>query len=256
MRLVNVFRPADEPPMPPDPQDAPFSPSPTWNRPPPARRSGSAVARWLLMALALAAVLLVGAQAMRWLLVSGVPRMAAPEAAPAAPTAADTEPPLSSLPMATATTPAVSRQDAGPVQPAEPSAAPPAPVIAGAPGIHKCLVDGHTTYTNEPCAPGTDAREVLAATAADRAGESVTIAPAASPPRAVRSNAGAQDIAQCHFLSAEIARLSYEFEQPLPPPVIDHIATRLKQLQERSAEAGCGASPPTSRGKRRAVEPA
>lgn len=236
--------------MPPDPQDAPFAPPPAGQRPAPARRAGHALGRWLLMALTLAAVLAVGAQAMRWLLVSGVPRMAAPEAAPPVP-AAD-EPVLSALPITPVAPARVTGQTAaGPA----PAAAPLAPAIAGAPGIHKCLVDGHTTYTNEPCAPGTDAREVLAATAAERAGGAITIAPL--PPRGTAArpvDTAAQDLAQCRFLHAEIARLAYDFEQALPPPVIDHIATQLKQLQERSATAGCGDGPSTTSrtGKRHA----
>lgn len=49
--------------------------------------------------------------------------------------------------------------------------------------------------------------------------------------------------AQCGYLAAEIARLGHEFDQPLPPPVLDQIAGQLKALRERNARLKCAGEP-------------
>ena len=43
----------------------------------------------------------------------------------------------------------------------------------------------------------------------------------------------------CRFLAAEIERLSYEFGQELPPPVLDHLSTRLGAWREQYQDGKC-----------------
>jgi hypothetical protein len=43
----------------------------------------------------------------------------------------------------------------------------------------------------------------------------------------------------CGYLAAESARLAHDFKQPLPPPVIDRIATETAQLRAQSNHYGC-----------------
>ena len=45
--------------------------------------------------------------------------------------------------------------------------------------------------------------------------------------------------AVCGYLAAESERLSHEFKQPLPPPVIDRIATEIGQLSAQTSRYGC-----------------
>jgi hypothetical protein len=45
--------------------------------------------------------------------------------------------------------------------------------------------------------------------------------------------------AWCDHLTAELARLNYEFKQPLPPPVIDRIATEITRLNTQTNRHGC-----------------
>lgn len=113
------------------------------------------------------------------------------------------------------------------VQPAEPGAAvtrsgeplPPA-VLGGA--IQKCVIDGRVTYTNEACPAG-----------ATEEPASVT-----APLLAAEGRPSQRD-ATCRFLAAEISRLDYEFQQMLPPPVLDEIASDLKGLREQATYLKC-----------------
>jgi hypothetical protein len=43
----------------------------------------------------------------------------------------------------------------------------------------------------------------------------------------------------CGYLTSELDRLGYEFHQPLPPPVIDRIATKVAQLHGQISRYGC-----------------
>jgi hypothetical protein len=45
--------------------------------------------------------------------------------------------------------------------------------------------------------------------------------------------------ALCGYLAAELERLNSEFKQPLPPPVIDRIATEITRLGEQNSRYGC-----------------
>ena len=71
---------------------------------------------------------------------------------------------------------------------------------------------------------------------------------AAPPPAEPGSAVEADDAttardAQCGYLAAETARLGHEFDQPLPPTVLDQIASRLKALRARSARLKCAGEP-------------
>jgi hypothetical protein len=122
-----------------------------------------------------------------------------------------------------------------PVQPGAAADEPPAPAVVGG-AVNKCVAGSQVIYTNAPCPAGSS----LAT--ADPAGEAV---PLATLPMAPSGDSDpSQQQANCNFLSAELARLNYEFEQPLPPTVLDDISTRLSNLRAQTKEAGCAASPP------------
>ena len=57
------------------------------------------------------------------------------------------------------------------------------------------------------------------------------------------ANLGAGDPSQqtalCGYLAAEIARLDFEFKQPLPPNVLDHISSQLSGLRGQHGAAKC-----------------
>ena len=107
---------------------------------------------------------------------------------------------------------------------------PQAPAVTGE-AIRRCVQpDGQLTFTNQACPAGSRAEASSAPT----------------PPVAVRFDAGedpSQHDASCRFLTAEIERLAYEFGQPLPPPVIDLISTRLNALRGESEQGRCVAPP-------------
>jgi hypothetical protein len=46
----------------------------------------------------------------------------------------------------------------------------------------------------------------------------------------------------CGYLAAELERLDHEFKQPLQPPVVDWIATEIKQLDAQNNRYGCTSS--------------
>ena len=52
----------------------------------------------------------------------------------------------------------------------------------------------------------------------------------------------------CRFLAAEIERLDYEFGQELPPPVLDHLSTRLGMLRDQYQEGKCDGVAPLRKG--------
>ena len=57
------------------------------------------------------------------------------------------------------------------------------------------------------------------------------------------ANLGAGDPSQqtalCGYLAAEIARLDFEFKQPLPPNVLDHVSSQLSGLRAQHGAAKC-----------------
>ena len=191
--------------------------------------------RWLVAA-ALVLVIIVGAyQAYEWLVNDVARRRAVAEAPASAPTqhpAPDTGAPTAEPVRRT-------------IRPAQPSAPPnegTAPAVTGE-AIHKCVVDGQVTYTNQACPDGSSGG-LMQATGADpngvsgSAGDTVPSVLVARP-----ANLGAGDPSQqtalCGYLAAEIARLDFEFKQPLPPNVLDHISSQLSGLRAQHGAAKC-----------------
>lgn len=202
-------------------------------RPPEPAEPG--VWRWLVAA-ALVLVIIVGAyQAYEWLVNDVARRRAVAEAPAPAPTqhpAPDTGAPTAEPVRRT-------------IRPAQPSAPPnegTAPAVTGE-AIHKCVVDGQVTYTNQACPDGSSGG-LMQATGADpngvsgSAGDTVPSVLVARP-----ANLGAGDPSQqtalCGYLAAEIARLDFEFKQPLPPNVLDHISSQLSGLRAQHGAAKC-----------------
>ena len=202
-------------------------------RPPEPAEPG--VWRWLVAA-ALVLVIIVGAyQAYEWLVNDVARRRAVAEAPAPAPTqhpAPDTGAPTAEPARRT-------------IRPAPPSAPPnegTAPAVTGE-AIHKCVVDGQVTYTNQACPDGSTGG-LMQATGADpngvsgSAGDTVPSVLVARP-----ANLGAGDPSQqtalCGYLAAEIARLDFEFKQPLPPNVLDHISSQLSGLRAQHGAAKC-----------------
>ena len=202
-------------------------------RPPEPAEPG--VWRWLVAA-ALVLVIIVGAyQAYEWLVNDVARRRAVAEAPASAPTqhpAPDTGAPTAEPARRT-------------IRPAQPSAPPnegTAPAVTGE-AIHKCVVDGQVTYTNQACPDGSTGG-LMQATGADpngvsgSAGDTVPSVLVARP-----ANLGAGDPSQqtalCGYLAAEIARLDFEFKQPLPPNVLDHISSQLSGLRAQHGAAKC-----------------
>jgi hypothetical protein len=220
------------------PQDIHPAAEPTLR--PPENDAASGVWRWLLAAVVVVVILVGAYQAYRWL-VSDVERRRAVAVEPA-PAPAST--PVAMAPPAERTPPPVARAPA-PAPP--PAAAPnegPAPAVTGQ-SIHKCVVDGQVTYSNQPCpdgaisttlqadTPGTDPNGV-----AGSAGDSVPAVLVARPASLSVGDPGSQT-AVCGYLKAEIERLDFEFKQPLPPAVLDHISSQLASLRARHGEAKC-----------------
>jgi len=191
--------------------------------------------RWLVAA-ALVLVIIVGAyQAYEWLVNDVARRRAVAEAPAPAPTqhpAPDTGAPTAEPARRT-------------IRPAQPSAPPnegTAPAVTGE-AIHKCVVDGQVTYTNQACPDGSSGG-LMQATGADpngvsgSAGDTVPSVLVARP-----ANLGAGDPSQqtalCGYLAAEIARLDFEFKQPLPPNVLDHVSSQLSGLRAQHGAAKC-----------------
>ncbi len=218
--------------MPPDPHDHPDQPLR-----PPEPEAEQSLWRWLVAAV-LVLIIVVGAyQAYEWL-VSDVERRRAVAEAPAAPP----PPPAVRAPQPDAAPP-VGRT----VQPAQPSAPleAPAPAVTGQ-AIHKCVVDGQVTYSNQPCPDGA-ASEALQADGEDpngvvgSTGDSVPVLVAR--PTSLGVGDPSHQTAVCGYLLAEITRLDFEFRQPLPPNVLDHISSRLSALRAEHAAAQCAPLP-------------
>ena len=65
-----------------------------------------------------------------------------------------------------------------------------------------------------------------------------TVAPV--PQLDVGALSGSDRTEACRFLAAEIERLDYEFGQELPPPVLDHVSTRLGLVRDQYQAGKCG----------------
>ncbi|NZA01973.1 DUF4124 domain-containing protein [Ottowia beijingensis] len=229
---ASAARPARRSRHAPDPHDHPDQPLR-----PPEPEAEQSLWRWLVAAV-LVLVIVVGAyQAYEWL-VNDVERRRAVAEAPAAP-----PPPPAARARQPDAAPPVGRT----VQPAQPSAPleAPAPAVTGQ-AIHKCVVDGQVTYSNQPCPDGA-ASEALQADGEDpngvvgSTGDSVPVLVAR--PTSLGVGDPSHQTAVCGYLLAEITRLDFEFRQPLPPNVLDHISSRLSALRAEHAAAQCAPLP-------------
>ncbi|WP_028603798.1 hypothetical protein [Ottowia thiooxydans] len=208
----------------------------------PPVETGNSPTRWIVVFFALALLVLGGYEGYRWWSASA-------ERAETATTepVAEVAPAVPSI----ASAPAAAPQPV-PVQPAQASPPPvteagiQAPAVVGTNIINKCQLDGQVTFTNEPCPEGAVAVITPAeATAMDPNGVSGSTGDKASTDiaRAPLGGEPSQQEAECRYLAAEITRLNYEFQQSLPPPVLDQIATRLKGTRDRSAGLKCAGAP-------------
>lgn len=214
-----------------DPDDRPLMP--------PEPDSGVGALRWVITGIALVLLIIGAWRAYVWFSADVERRRAVAEGAaptlqaPAEPNALPSESPPVSPAVPSPAPPPPSR-----------SAEPPAPAVTGIAGVNKCVVDGQVTYTNEPCPVGAN-EPPPAPTGVDANGVSGSAgdgAPVVVPRPSAFANSGqdpAQDEAVCHYLVAEIDRLDFEFKQPLPPPILDHISTRLAELRGQHSAAQC-----------------
>lgn len=230
MNQEPVVDPADRPEMPPEPD------------------AGMGALRWVITGIAVV-LLVVGAwRAYEWFIADVAKRRAV---------ASGAEPTLQAPPDAQA--PPEPGTPAGPiprtVQPPAPvqPAAPAGPAVAGLEGVNKCVVDGQVTYTNTACpagatleppnvgqpdVTGTDANGVTGS-----AGDGGPVRVARPEVFSAAGNDPSQHTSMCGYWTAEIERLDFEFQQPLPPPVLDQISTHLGNLRDQYADAKCGPPP-------------
>lgn len=207
---------------------------------PPQAESGPGLLRWAVAALALVLLAVLAWQAYAWLAGDVARRRAVAERASEA--GAATAPAAVASAVA-----ALPRDGARPPPPAgsvvQPGSEPAAPAVIGG-GIQKCVQDGQVTYTNEACPEGSAPAVVGASSGVDpngvvgSAGDS-TPAPVPRPTALAGGQDPSQQEAGCTFLTAEITRLDYEFRQPLPPAVLDHISSRLAALRAQAGSARC-----------------
>jgi hypothetical protein len=116
-----------------------------------------------------------------------------------------------------------------------------APAVIGG-SVNRCLTDGHLIYTNTPGPEGS--RAAAAGPASVDPGYAAGFASKSAPADLSDSaDDASQQTVICNFLAAEISRLDYEFRQPLPPPVLDDISSRLTWLRTQLDAARC--NPPT-----------
>ncbi len=198
----------------------------------PAPDTEGSMTRWIIAIFAMALLVLGGYKGYQWWTTEGDPSASAPtEAAPAAPIP---EPMASSVALEA---PASSSGSANsPAAEADLRA----PAVVGDNIVNKCVQGGQVTYTNEPCPEGATVGTVDA-TAVDPNGVTGFTgdkAPLVTDRTALSDDPSRRE-AECHYLAAEITRMDYEFQQPLPPPVLDHLATNLKNAREQSTSLKC-----------------
>ena len=204
-----------------------------------AARKDGALTRWVIPIFVVGLLLLGGYKGAHWLQANRDMVLRKP---PFAPAGANAQPAAAAGELA----------DAQPAQPDASSLAasddPPAPAVLGGAGIHLCRINGQNTYTSRPCPEGA---------ALPNATGLAPRAPAEDMRTAAADAGQAARDAECGYLAAENARLGYEFSQPLPPPVLDQIASRVKTLRERSAQLKCepAAAPARARTRQPAAPP-
>ena len=187
-----------------------------------AARKEGALVRWIIRVFVVGLLLLGGYKGALWLQANRDTVLPALRQPPFAPPGTGAQPPSASGQI-------------GAQPPARPGASQPgneplAPAVLGGAGVHPCTINGQTTYTSRPCPPGSTANNSGISGVSAQPGRE-------SPPAAGDSQAARE--AQCGYLAAETTRLGHEFDQLLPPPVLDQIAGRLKALRERSAQLKC-----------------
>jgi len=111
------------------------------------------------------------------------------------------------------------------------------------------VIDGQVSYSNQPCPEGaaasplqTDAAGADGNGVAGSAGDSVPAVLVARPAALSVGDPG-EHSAVCSYLAAEIERLDFEFRQPLPPAVLDHISSQLASLRTQHGSAKCSPLP-------------
>lgn len=198
------------------PSDSPTASEAPLRPPEPAREMGWL--RWVVIVVALGVLALFGFKGYGWLQAYVAQRHAI---------AQEETPPLAEpQPSLVGRAPAAS----APGAPTEPFA----PAVTGE-GVRACVrPDGQRVLTNQACPAGSRPEPAPAPATGARAAATITWA---------GDDPSLHD-ATCHYLTAEIDRLGYEFEQPLPPPVIDLISTRLSHLRSESAQGRCAPAEP------------
>ena len=235
-----------------DPSDRPLMP--------PEPESGGGALRWVITGVALV-LLVVGAwRAYEWFIDDVAKRRAvASGATPTLQAPPDAQAPPAEPPPVAAVPRTV--QPPAPSQPA-PSAG---PAVTGLEGVNKCVVDGQVTYTNTPCPAGStpeprssgmaeaDTEQPAGVDANGVTGSTGDSGPAVRVARPAVFTASGHDPSQqtslCGYWSAEIERLDFEFQQPLPPPVLDQISTHLASLRGQYTQAKCGPAPKSAQAK-------
>jgi len=221
----------------------------------PSGKKGGAFMRFILAVFVVGLLALGVYEGALWLRAHRDTLLRAPTATTTAAAPEDAQPPAA--PAASGVIGALPAGASG----AAPGEEPPAPAVLGnAADIHPCVLNGQTTYTSQPCPSGAqplfpprsaaDANGVVGST-----GEPPAAAPGSASPTPADDGAAARD-AECGYLAAEIARLRHEFDQPLPPPVLDQVASRLKALRARSAQRQCPAEPTAAAAAAAASAPA
>jgi hypothetical protein len=204
---------------------------------PPEVEHEQPLGRWLITAVLVLIIVVGSYQAYEWL-VSDVERRRAVAEAPPAP------PEVSPPPPAPEPVPAPVGRTLQPPQPSAPAEAP-APAVIGQ-AIHKCVVAGQVTYSNQPCPEGAMSTP-LQALAEDSNGvvgvTGDTLPALAARPARMAQTDGSYQAAVCGYLAAEITRLDFEFRQPLPPAVLDHISSQLAALRADHGVAQCAPLP-------------
>ena len=237
-----------------DPADRPLMP--------PELDSGMGALRWVITGIALV-LLVVGAwRGYMWFIDDVAKRRAVASGSALQSSSADAPPadPTALPPPIT-----VPRTVQAPAAQKAASGARAAGQVAGLEGVNKCVVDGQVTYTNTPCPAGStpeprssgmaeaDTEEPAGVDANGVSGSTGDNGPAVRVARPAVFTASGHDPSQqtslCGYWSAEIERLDFEFQQPLPPPVLDQISTHLASLRGQYTEAKCGPAPKSAQAK-------
>lgn len=116
---------------------------------------------------------------------------------------------------------------------ADGSGDPPAPAVLGD-ALHRCVRGDQVLLTNLACPQG----YAIDSGHGDTGTGAVVPTATRTAPLPVADDP-AQREALCRYLAAEVERLDYDFRQPLPPPVLDAISTRLATLRSQGERLQC-----------------